>query len=201
MVYKRKRGRAPEGPESDLSIEGGFADIDPSENLARRVARTSDPASTIANLLGQAYATIFDEVLQAEEQRKVRDVTVAATRHGRSSTTLVLAAPVAARPFFVHHMRAAAERAFGDQVDVDGRVSADGDVLVRVTWDTRHPISGELLDVVNDADTRSAWPAPCLVPLLALHDRQQLAVNWHALSSVLIAAPTGKGARYHLWHS
>jgi DNA-binding SARP family transcriptional activator len=194
VVYKRKPGRDPDGPESDVSIRDGFAEVDPVENLARRVAHTSDPASAIASLLGQAYAAIFDEVLQPGQRRDIHDVTVDATRHGRSSTTLVLAAPVTARPYFVHHMRAAAERAFGDQVDVDGKVDQDGDVLVRVTWDVRHPISGNLLEHVNDSSARCAWPTPCLVPVLDLYDRQRMAINWHTLSGVLIAAPTGQGA-------
>jgi hypothetical protein len=194
VVYKRKAGRDPDEAESDVSIQDGFAEVDPMENLARRMAHTSDPASTIASLLGQAYAAIFDEVLQLDERCEICDVTVAATRHGRSSTTLVLAAPVAARPYLVHHMRAAAERAFGDRVDVDGKVDQDGDVLVRVTWDARQPISGDLLEHANDTSARCAWPAPCLVPALDFYDRQRMALNWHTLSGVLIASPTGQGA-------
>jgi hypothetical protein len=193
-TYKRKPGRDPDGPESDVSIQNGFAEIDPTENLARRVAHTSDPASAIASLLGQAYAAIFDEVLQPDERHELHSLTVAATWHGRTSTTLVLAAPVAARPYLVHHMRDAAERAFGEQVDVDGKVDQDGDVVVRFTWDPSHPIAGELLERVGASDVPSAWPAPCLVPAFVLYDRQHLAVNWHTLSNVLVAAPTGQSA-------
>src|SRR5437016_5255636 len=43
----------------------------------------------------------------------------------------LLAASVSAWPYLVHNMRAAAQRAFGSQVDVDGLVGQDGDVLVR----------------------------------------------------------------------
>jgi hypothetical protein len=194
VVYKRKPGRDPDGPESDVQIEDGFAEVDPVENLARRLAHTSDPASAIASLWGQAYAAIFDEQLRPQQRSEVQGVTVAATRHGRSSTTLVIAAPVPARPYFVHHMRAAAERAFGSQVDVDGLVGQDGDVLIRVTWDPRRPIAGHLLELVGDGAAHSAWPAPCLVPAMVLYDRQHLAVNWHTLGNVLVAAPTGQGA-------
>jgi nucleoid-associated protein YgaU len=194
VVYKRKPGRHPDGPESDVRIQDGFADVDPGDDLARRLARRSDPASAIARLLGQAYAAIFDEMLQPEERQEVRGITVAATRHGRTSTTLVLAAPLAARAFLVHHMRAATERAFGEQVDVDGKVDQDGDVLVRVTWDPRHPIPDQLLQRGNDTNVSSAWSSPCLVPALVLHDRQHLAINWHTLGNVVIAAPTGQGA-------
>jgi nucleoid-associated protein YgaU len=198
VVRKRKHGRFPIGPESDIHIEDGFADVDPVEDLARRLARTSDPASAIASLLGQAYAAIFDEQLQPEQRSDVQGVTVAATRHGRSSTTLVLAAPLAARPHLVHTMRDAAERAFGSQVDVDGLVDQSGDVLVRVTWDPRRPISGDLLEKVGTTSARCAWPTPCLVPAQVLYDRQRLAINWHTLSHVLVACPTGQGAEIAL---
>ncbi|MDQ6675365.1 MAG: LysM peptidoglycan-binding domain-containing protein [Chloroflexota bacterium] len=194
VVHKRKPGRNRDGPESDVQIEDGFADVDPVEHLARRLARTSDPASAIASLWGQAYAAIFDEQLQPNQLSEVQGVTVAATRHGRSSTTLVLAAPVAARPYFVHNMRAAAERAFGSQVDVDGQVGQDGDVLVRVTWDPRRPIAGHLLELVGASAARCAWAAPCLVPAMVLYGRQHLAINWHTLGNVLLAAPTGQSA-------
>ena len=179
-----------------MRIQDGFAEVDPVEDLARRLARTSDPASAIASLLAQAYAVVFDEQLQPDERREATEgVTVAATRHGRTSTTLVLAAPVAARPHLVRKMRAAAERAFGEQVDVDGQVGQDGDVLVRVTWDPRRPITGDLLERVNSSTTTTAWPAPCLVPALVLRDRQHLAINWRTLGNVLVAAPTGAIAK------
>jgi hypothetical protein len=193
VVRRRRPAPIPNEPESDVRIENGFAEADPVEDLARRLARSSDPAAAIASLLGQAYAAVFDEQLQPEERREASEgVAVAATRHGRTSTTLVLAAPVAARPHLCNNMRAAAERAFGEQVDVDGLVGQDGDVLVRVTWDPRRPIAGHLLERVN-AGIPSAWPAPCLVPALVLRDRQYMSINWHTVHNVLVAAPTGQG--------
>jgi hypothetical protein len=194
VVRKRRSWREPPGPESDVAIQNGFADVDPVADLSRRLARTSDPAAAVASLLGQGYAGIFDEVLQPDERREIHDVRVAATRHGRTSTTLAVAAPVAARPFFVAHMRAAAERAFGEHVDVDGLVDQNGDVLVRVTWNPRRPIDGNLLERVGALEVPSVWPLPCLVPVLVLYDRQHFAINWHEVGNVLIASPTGQGA-------
>lgn len=91
-------------------------------------------------------------------------------------------------------MRAAAQRAFGAQVDVDGQVGQDGDVLVRVTWDPRRPMAGQLLELVGSSGATCVWPAPCLVPALVLYDGQHLAINWHTPGNVLVAAPTGQGA-------
>jgi DNA-binding SARP family transcriptional activator len=198
VVRRRRSAPVPSEPESDVHIENGFADADPVEDLARRLAHSSDPAAAIASLLGQAFTTIFDEQLSIEERREASEgVTLAATRHGRTSTTLVLAAPVAARPYLCNNMRAAAERAFGEQVDVDGLVGQDGDVLVRVTWHPRRPIDGQLLERVN-AGIPGVWPAPCLVPALVLFDRQYMSINWHTVRNILVAAPTGQGTEVPL---
>jgi hypothetical protein len=198
VVRRRRPAPVPTEPESDVTIEDGFAEADPVHDLARRLAHTADPATVIASLLGQAYAAVFDEQFQGKQREEAsRGVSVAATRHGRTSTTLVLAAPVAARPHLVHHMRAAAVHAFGEHVDVDGQVDQNGDVLVRVTWHPRRPLPEHLLLRVDAADRSalaSAWAAPCLVPGLVLHDRQQLAINWHSLRNILVATPTGQGA-------
>jgi hypothetical protein len=40
----------------------------------------------------------------------------------------------------------------------------------------------------------SLWPTPTLVPALVLHDRQEMAINWHTVRNLLIATPTGQGA-------
>jgi len=195
VVRRRKRAQLPTGPETDTHVENGFAEADPVEDLARRLAGTSGPEAAIASLLGQAYVAVFDEQLSAEERQHATDgVGLAATRHGRSSTTLVVAAPVLARPHLVRCMRDAAERAFGEQVDVDGLVDQNGDVLVRLTWDRRRPMAGHLLEGVGGPGTSSAWPAPCLVPTIVLRDRQRVALNWYGMRNVLVAAPAGQGA-------
>jgi len=193
VVRRRKRPPLASGPETDTQIKGGFAEVDPVEDLARRLAGTTGPEATIASLLGQAYVAVFNEELSEDERHDATDgVILAATRHGRRSTTLVLAAPVPARPHLVRCMRQAAERAFGEQVDVDGLVDQNGDVLVRLTWDPRRPVAGRLLEGVGGH--AGAWPAPCLVPMIVLRDRQHVSVNWHAIRNVLVAAPAGQGA-------
>ena len=151
MVVRRRRpAPVPDGSETDTKVERGFADADPVGDLARRLAHTVDSASAIASLLGQAYLAVFEERLGLEQRRDAtHGVVLAATRHGRTSTTLTLAAPVPARPHLVRYMRTAAERAFGEHVDVDGQISQDGDVLVRATWDKRHPVPERVLELVG----------------------------------------------------
>src|ERR687885_2598996 len=75
-----------------------------------------------------------------------------------------------------------------------GQVSRDGDVVVRVTWRPGHPVPAHLIDRLAAEGDATAWPAPCLVPLMALYDRESLSMNWHSLTNVLVAAPLGDGA-------
>jgi hypothetical protein len=109
-----------------------------------------------------------------------------------------VAAPVAARAHLIRHMRAAAECAFGEHVDVDGLVSQDGDVLVRLLWDSRHPVPARLLELVGADAGPVLWPKPCLIDLLALYSRQELKVNWWTVGNVLIGAPTGQSVEIPL---
>ena len=51
------------GPESEVRLDNGFAEVDPLDHLARRVAQTCEPETVVATLLGQAYAAVFDEQL------------------------------------------------------------------------------------------------------------------------------------------
>jgi hypothetical protein len=95
-------------------------------------------------------------------------------------------------------MRAPAECAFGEHVDVDGLVSQDGDVLVRLLWDSRHPVPARLLELVGADAGPALWPKPCLIDLLALYSRQELKVNWWTLGNVLIGAPTGQSVEIPL---
>jgi nucleoid-associated protein YgaU len=195
VVRRRRPAPIPTGPETDIRIENGFAEADPVEGLARRLAQTSDPLSAIASLMSQAYSRIFSEQLTSDQLYEASTaVQLAAARHGRTATTLILNAPVPARPYLVRSMRAAAEHAFGKHVDVDGLVSHDGDVLVRLTWDPRRPVPTRVLELVSAEPNTALWPTPLLVCLLAGYDRQPIDVNWHTVSNVLVTSPTGQGS-------
>ena len=121
------------------------------------------------------------------------EVRLLATRHGRSSTTLVLAAPLAARPLLLRPLPAVAELAFGERVDVEGLVSHEGDVLIRLTGVARQAAHLRAA-AAADGERPEVWPRPRLVPLGVLNDHQVLAANWDALGHLLVAAPLGQGA-------
>jgi hypothetical protein len=197
VVRRRRRVPLPSEPESDVVLADGFAEADPSQRLAQRLAgRGIDPAAQIAVRLSRAYAAILSTALARPDQDALfGQVSLVGMRHGRSSTTLMLSAPVAARAHLIRHLPAAAARAFGDSVDVEGLVSHEGDVLVRLTG-VRQAVRGRLIEVAAGAGEAApeVWPAPTLVPLGLLADRQTLLANWDGLNHVLVAAPLGQGA-------
>jgi hypothetical protein len=120
LVVRRRRPAPPLQAER-VVVGDGFAAADPVERLARRLARTVDPAAAVAGLLCRAYAEVFAEQLAPDQrQEALAGLELVATRHGQSSTTLTIAAPVPARPHLIRQMQAAVARAFGEHVDTDG---------------------------------------------------------------------------------
>lgn len=77
-------------------------------------------------------------------------------------------------------------------VDVEGMVSHEGDVLIRLTGVAREAARLRSAEA-SSTDAPLLWPVPRLVPVGVLNDRQTLGLNWDALSHVLIAAPLGQG--------
>src|SRR5260370_41496764 len=87
----------------------------------------------------------------------VSGASLAAVRHGRSSTTLVLQqVPMAARAQLIACLPRAATLAFGDRSDVEGMVSRDGDVLFRFTGVANAVDEALLRD--STAGEPAAWP-------------------------------------------
>ena len=197
LVVRRRRP-APDlrEPESDISVEGGYAELDPAQVAAQRLlgGGGGDLAALVAGRLAQAYAHHFDQHRLADGDRDaLAEVRLLATRHGRSSTTLVLAAPLAARPLLLRPLPAVAELAFGERVDVEGLVSHEGDVLIRLTGVARQAAHLRAA-AAAEGERPAVWPRPRLVPLGILNDHQVLSANWDALGHLLVAAPIGQGA-------
>jgi nucleoid-associated protein YgaU len=197
LVIRRRRP-APDlsQPENDLAVEGGYAELDPARVASQRLleGEGGDLAGLVASRLAQAYAHHFGQQhLLADERSALTEVRLLATRHGRSSTTLILTAPLAARPLLLRPLVAVAELAFGDRVDVEGLVSHEGDVLIRLTGVARQAAHLRAA-AATETERAELWPAPWLVPVGLLNDHQTLAANWDALGHVFIGAPLGQGA-------
>ena len=91
---------------------------------------------------------------------------LAVVRHGRSSTTLLLQdVPMAARQQLIEALPEAATSAFGARSDVEGMVSVDGDVLVRLTGVASNPSA---VGPAGPSNGREAWSAPSMLMRLGL---------------------------------
>src|SRR5258707_8203730 len=49
-------------------------------------------------------------------------------------------------------------------------------------------------DWSSDVCSSDLWATPFLVRLIVGYDRQPIDVNWHTLSNVFLASPTGQGS-------
>jgi len=99
---------------------------------------------------------------------------------------------MAARSQLIGALPEAATRAFGARSDVEGMVSRDGDVLIRLSSVRMEALAAGGRDLPDGPDV---WAAPSmLIRMGLLADRQVLAANWDALSHVLVASPSGHGA-------
>jgi len=192
VLRRRHRLRGTTQPESVVAVTAGFAEAELTDD-------GSQPASaedlTTASLIISRLSAALGSELARRSGASIGDLptggtTVAGVRHGRSSTTLMLQrVPMAARGQVIACLPDAATRAFGVRSDVEGMVSRDGDVLVRLTG-----VANQTADDTLGIETE-AWPAPAmLLPLGLLADRQVFAANWDALGHILIAAPLGQGA-------
>jgi nucleoid-associated protein YgaU/DNA-binding SARP family transcriptional activator len=184
-VHRRRRPHAVSRAEPEITLDDGFAQEDSG-------VADSDPATAISARLSRAYAGVLAEQLPPERLAETRDVSVISVRHGHTSTMLALRAPLVARAHLLQNLQAVTARAFGDRVDVEGMVSHEGDVLVRVFDAPVDLHDGQVSDTGDDRP--ELWPSPCLVTLGLLHDGQPLAANWDVLSHILVASPTGSGA-------
>jgi len=137
LVLRRRHSRPNRRElESDVAVKAGFAEAEPAEELARRPS--GDDLNTARLIAARMSQAVAGELLGQEpghwNELSVNGTSLAAVRHGRSSTTLVLQqVPMAARAQLIACLPRAATRAFGDRSDVEGMVSRDGDVLVRLT--------------------------------------------------------------------
>jgi LysM domain-containing protein len=195
LVLRRRHSRRQRNhSESDDEVRAGFAEIQASGDAGISEADELDAALRIANRLSSALAEVLqDEAAGVLEDLRSSPIALAGVRHGRSSTTLILqGVPMACRGRLISALPEAATRAFSERADVEGMVSRDGDVLVRLS-DVR--IGLDAATAGHNAIASGAWPyARLLLRLGLLADRQVFAANWDALSHVLVAAPLGQGA-------
>jgi DNA-binding SARP family transcriptional activator/nucleoid-associated protein YgaU len=169
----RRLRRLPREPESEVVVEGGFAEAQLAHAFTRGIHGLGDDplADTVIRLQ------------QLLDEYNLTDVSVVAVCHGRSATTLTLAAGLAAQALLVDLAPVIAERL---DVDVESWISTDQDVVLRLV--KLRKTRGLSAAGVSSTD------APCLIPLGVLYDRQVFSAALHSLGHVLVASLPSHGA-------
>jgi DNA-binding SARP family transcriptional activator len=162
----------PHEPESDVVVQGGFAEAQLAHDLTRGLHGMGfDPLTA---LVGQLELFL--------REYNLADVEVVAARHGRSSTSLTLRCGLAQQPILLDIAVAFAERL---EADVEAAVSADQDVVLRLVRLRKT----RLLPTADQVHEK-----PCLVELGVLYDRQVYWAAWRSLGHVLVVSLPGHGA-------
>ncbi|MGI9147427.1 MAG: LysM peptidoglycan-binding domain-containing protein [Chloroflexota bacterium] len=170
---RRRRLRPlPHQPESEVVVEGGFAEAQLAPDFTRGLHGADlDPV-----------VAIVEHLQQFLDEHNLTHVKIAALRHGRSATTLTLSAGLAEQTILIDLAATFAARL---EAESEVWVSPDQDVMYRL----RRVRKTRLLPAA-DATAQS----PCLVPLGVLYDRQEYLATCTSLGHVLIASLPGHGA-------
>jgi two-component SAPR family response regulator len=169
----RRLRRLPHEAESDIVVQGGYAEAQLTQEFARRLQGVEYDAATL--LAGQ-FRAFLDEY-------HLDDVHIVAARHGRSSTTLCIAAGLAQQAILVDLAPVYATRL---ESDVEAWVSTDQDVQLRFD----QPRKLRLLQPAAAEQPR----LPTFVPIGLLMDRQVLSAEWSSMGNTLVASMPGQGA-------
>jgi DNA-binding SARP family transcriptional activator/LysM repeat protein len=176
LTYGARRFRRlrplPQEPETEVVVEGGFAEAQLAHDLTRGLHGVGfDP---VGGLVAQ-----LQDVLN---EYNLADAGVMAVRHGRSSTTLTLRCGLAEQPLLID-----LAPVFADKLDaeVQAWVSTDQDVHLRFS---RLRKTRLLPTAASELD------GPWLVPLGVLFDRQVFSVEWTSLGHLLVVSLPGHGA-------
>jgi nucleoid-associated protein YgaU/DNA-binding SARP family transcriptional activator len=177
LAFGARRARRlrplPQELESEIVVEGGFAEAELAHDFTRGLHGVGfDPLAALVAQLQHFLA-----------EYNLSQVGLVATRHGRSATTLTLAAGLAEQPLLIDLGPVFAERL---NAEAEAWITADQDVALRLTRLRKTRL-------LPGPDAPTVEPA-CLVPLGVLYDRQVYAATWTSLGHVLIASLPGHGA-------
>src|SRR5262249_27192105 len=168
----RRLRRLPREPESEVVVEGGFAEAQLAHDFTRGLHGVSfDPVV--------ALVARFDQFVK---EHNLDGVGVVAVRHGRSATTLTIAAGLAEQALLLE-----LAPGFGAALDAEAEawVSEDQDVVLRLVR-----LRKTRLLPGTEPPAREIHQ----VPLGVLYDRQVFSADWNALGHVLVASLPGHGS-------
>ena len=168
LVLRRRHPRPGRTqPESDVTVNAGYAEAEPIEEIGPGAEGDDlSTAALIATRMSREVAAVLHRLSLDEAELPVIGARLAAVRHGRSSTTLLLQdVPMAARQQLIEALPEAATSAFGARSDVEGVVSVDGDVLVRLTGVASN---ASAVGPAGSSNGPEAWSAPSMLLRLGL---------------------------------
>jgi LysM repeat protein/DNA-binding SARP family transcriptional activator len=166
----------PQEPENEVVVEGGYAEAQLTHDFARQLQGgvTFDLASVHVSHL-----------LRLLDEYNLGDVEPVALRHGRSSTTISLAAKLSEQSILLDLAPIFAERL---HAEAEAWVSSDQDVQLRLSRVRKT----RLLPAA--AEIPAKREPPWFVPLGVLYDRQVFSAAWPAVGHLLVASLPGRGA-------
>jgi nucleoid-associated protein YgaU/two-component SAPR family response regulator len=166
----------PQEPENEVLVEGGYAEAQLTHDFARQLQ------GGVTFDLASAYVS---HLLRLLDEYNLGDVEPVALRHGRSSTTISLAAKLSEQPILLDLVPIFAERL---QAEADAWVSSDQDVQLRLSRVRKTRLLPAAAEV--PANREPQW----FVPLGVLYDRQVFSAAWPAVGHLLVASLPGRGA-------
>ncbi|HET6318482.1 MAG TPA: LysM peptidoglycan-binding domain-containing protein, partial [Chloroflexota bacterium] len=172
---QRRLRPPPQEPESEVVVEGGYAAAQLTHEFARQLQ---------GGVAFDAASAQVRQLLQLMDEFNLVGVQPVALRHGRSSTTISLAAKLSDQPLLLDLAPVLAERL---QAEAEAWVSNDQDVQLRLVRARKT----RLLPVLDNPPKHGL---PWFVPLGVLYDRQVFSAAWPAVGHLLVASLPARGA-------
>jgi DNA-binding SARP family transcriptional activator/LysM repeat protein len=175
MRRLRRLRPLPQEPESEIVVQGGYAEAQITPEFARRTPGGHDFDSATA---------LLRQLVPLLSGLNVSGVQPIALRHGRSSTTVSLAASLSEQPLILDAVSTIGSRL---HAEAEAWVSSDGDVQLHITGVRK----SRLLPVDSSAQEAAV---PDFVPFGVLYDHRVFSAAWPAVGHVLVVSLPGRGA-------
>lgn len=168
MRRLRRLRPLPQEPESEIVVQGGYAEAQ----------------ITPGGLELESGTALLRQLVPLLSGLKLSGAQPVALRHGRSSTTVSLAASLSEQPLILDAVSTIGSRL---HAEAEAWVSSDGDVQLHITG-----LRKSRLSTVVSSPPETALPD--FVPFGVLYDHRVFSAAWPAVGHVLVVSLPGRGA-------